>query len=381
MNDTFGDVFGIYYAVTAEGFSDSEKHELATFLRREVLDVEGVADIDVSGLPDEANFIEPSLALSLNQNIPPTAIVGAIATSNSVADAGHVDRANSRTVIQSPDGSDTVAAIAGLSVGVGGEVLNLFDIAEVYRGRQDNPDLKIRFNRTEAFTLAIAGRSTENIVEVGQRVDERLSQLDVSIPFGVELNPIYQRHIVVGEASDSFLVNLAMSVGIVIVVLAVFMGLRAAVVVGATLLLAVVGTFFFMAVFSIEMERISLGALIIAMGMLVDNAIVVAEGMQVEMQRGTSSGDTAADVASKTQIPLFGATVIGIMAFAGIGLSPDATGEFLFSLFAVIGISLLLSWILAITVTPLLAHYFFKRGAGEASQQGPVGAGHRRLGL
>ncbi len=119
-----------------------------------------------------------------------------------------------------------------------------------------------------------------------------------------------------------------------------------------------------MGLFSIEMERISLGALIIAMGMLVDNAIVVAEGMQIAMRRGRSYLEAAEDAAGKTQIPLLGATVIGIMAFAGIGLSPDATGEFLFSLFAVIGISLLLSWVLAISVTPLLGRYFFKRGDG-----------------
>lgn len=141
------------------------------------------------------------------------------------------------------------------------------------------------------------------------------------------------------------------------------MGLRAAGVVGITLLLTVVGTLLFMSLFSIEMERISLGALIIAMGMLVDNGIVVAEGMQIAMRRGKNSRDAAEEAASKTQIPLLGATVIGIMAFAGIGLSPDSTGEFMFSLFAVIGISLLLSWVLAITVTPLLGHHFFKVGA------------------
>jgi multidrug efflux pump subunit AcrB len=141
------------------------------------------------------------------------------------------------------------------------------------------------------------------------------------------------------------------------------MGWRAAVVVGSTLLLTVFGTLLFMKLLSIEMERISLGALIIAMGMLVDNAIVVAEGMQSAMKRGSSSRDAADETASKTQIPLLGATVIGIMAFAAIGLSPDATGEFLFSLFAVIGISLLLSWLLAISVTPLFGHYFFKQGS------------------
>lgn len=189
-----------------------------------------------------------------------------------------------------------------------------------------------------------------------------MSELSASLPAGVQIEPIYEQHKVVEEASNAFIVDLAMSVGIVVVVLALFMGWRAAVVVGTTLLLTVVGTLLFMKLFSIEMERISLGALIIAMGMLVDNAIDVAEGMQSAMKRGRRSRDAAEEAASKTQIPLLGATVIGIMAFAAIGLSPDATGEFLFSLFAVIGISLLMSWVLAITVTPLLGHYFFEQG-------------------
>ncbi|MEM9794162.1 MAG: efflux RND transporter permease subunit, partial [Pseudomonadota bacterium] len=362
VNDSFGDVFGLFYAVTAPGFTDAEKYRLSTFLRRELLAVEGVADVEVTGLPDEAIFVEPNMVVTVNQNVAPLAIVDAISRANSVTDAGSVEGAGDRTLIQAPEGSDSVAAISGLSVGVGGEVLNLIDVAEVSRGRQDNPDLIVRFDGVEAFTLGIAGIATDNIVEVGKRVDARLAELDSDIPYGIELHPIYQQHVVVDQASNDFLLNLAMSVGIVVVVLALFMGWRAAIVVGSTLLLTVVGTLFFMAIFSIEMERISLGALIIAMGMLVDNAIVVAEGMQVTMMRGKTSRAAADDAVAKTQIPLLGATVIGIMAFAGIGLSPDATGEFLFSLFAVIGVSLLLSWVLAITVTPLLGHYFFKQG-------------------
>jgi multidrug efflux pump subunit AcrB len=362
VNDTFGDVYGLFYAITAEGFSEAERHQLATFLRREVLAVEGVADVEVAGLPEEAIFVEPSLALSYNQNVAPVELVGALSGANTVTPAGHVEREGRRLVLQAPEGSDTVEDIAGLSVGVQGEVLNLFDMAEVHRGRATQPAQIIRFNGTEAFTLGVAGISSENIVEVGQRVDTRLEELLPEIPFGVELHPVYQQHVVVAEASNNFLANLAMSVTIVVIVLALAMGWRAAIVVGSTLFLAVVGTFFFMAVFAIEMERISLGALIIAMGMLVDNAIVVAEGMQVRMAHGAPSRDAAEEVGAKTQMPLLGATVIGIMAFAGIGLSPDATGEFLFSLFAVIGISLLLSWVLAITVTPLLGHYLFRRG-------------------
>ena len=360
VNDSFGDVFGIYYAVTAEGFSDAEKHRLAAFLRRELLAVDGVANVAVSGLPEEAIFVEPNLALAVNLNVPPQAIAAAIANANSVVDAGSTDTAR----IAAPAGSDTVSEIAGLSVGVGGESINLVDIAEVSRARQSDPALIVRFDGVEAFTIGIAGLATENIVAVGKRVEQRLAALERDIPVGVELHPIYRQHRVVDKASNDFLANLAMSVAIVTIVLALFMGWRAGVVVGSTLLLTVLGTLLFMKFFSIEMERISLGGLIIAMGMLVDNAIVVAEGMQIAMLRGKSSRDAADEAASRTQIPLLGATVIGIMAFAGIGLSPDSTGEFLFSLFAVIGISLLLSWVLAATVTPLMGHYFFKRGSG-----------------
>ncbi len=373
VNDGFGDVFGLFYAVTAEGFSDAEKHELATFLRRELLTVDGVADVEVQGLPQEAIFIEPDLSISVNQNVPIQAINEAIANADSVNSSGSVRSENDRITILTAEGSDSVSAIAGLSVGSQGQVINLFDMSNVYRARQTDPDIMIRFDGTEAFTLGIAGLAAENIVEVGKRADAKFAELDTQIPFGVEILPIYQQHVVVEQASNDFLVNLAMSVIIVVAVLGLFMGWRAAIVVGTTLLLTVVGTLLFMALFSIEMERISLGALIIAMGMLVDNAIVVAEGMQIAMLRGKSSRDAADEVASKTQIPLLGATVIGIMAFAGIGLSPDATGEFLFSLFAVIGISLLLSWVLAITVTPMLAHYFFKQGKeGEADAYGSL---------
>jgi multidrug efflux pump subunit AcrB len=367
VNDSFGDVFGLFYAVTSEGYSDAEKHELATFLRRELLAVDGVADVEIAGLPDEAVYVEPDMAISVNQNISIAAIANSIATSNTVRSGGYLDGAASETRISAPEGSDTVSEIAGLSIGAQGEVINVVDMARVYRGRVSNPDLMIRFDGVEAFTLGIAGLASENIVEVGARVDARLAELDSQIPFGVELLPIYQQHLVVDKASNDFLVNLATSVAIVVGVLALFMGWRAAVVVGTTLLLTVVGTLLFMNLFSIEMERISLGALIIAMGMLVDNAIVVAEGMQISMQRGRNSREAAHDAASKTQIPLLGATVIGIMAFAGIGLSPDAAGEFLFSLFAVIAISLLLSWVLALTATPILGHYFFKQGKEGAA--------------
>ena len=287
VNDSFGDVYGIYYAITAEGFTDAEKHKLGKFLRRELLTVKGVSDIQIIGLPEEAIFVEPNLVVSVNQRIPPQAITSVISSANSVADGGSIKSNGQETNIQIADGSGTATDISGLTVGASGRVVKISDFAEVKRERIEKQSVIIRFNGKEAFTLGIAGLQTDDIVTIGGRVEKKISELRSKIPSGVKFNPIYKQHQVVDEASNSFLVNLAMSVGIVIAVLALFMGWRAAVVVGVTLLLTVVGTLFFMALFSIEMERISLGALIIAMGMLVDNAIVIAEGMQVAMLAGT----------------------------------------------------------------------------------------------
>ncbi|NSX56103.1 efflux RND transporter permease subunit [Parasulfitobacter algicola] len=365
VNDSFGDVYGLFYAVTTQGFSDTETWEIATYLRREMLTVQGVANVELRGLPEEAIYVEPSTESTINLGIDPALIIGAVSNANAVVSTGDTTTGEREVMIDAPQGDDSVSEISALSFGFQGEVLNLVDLATVTRKRLEEPDHIIRHNGQEAFTIGIAGLTSENIVTVGQRVEARLDDLQDTLPLGVELNPIYEQHRVVDQANSDFLLSLALSVSVVIGVLALFMGWRAAIVVGASLLLTVSFTFFFMYVFDIKVERISLGALIIAMGMLVDNAIVVAEGMQVEMRKGRKATAAAQEAARKTQIPLLGATVIGIMAFAGIGLSPDSSGEFLFSLFAVIGISLLLSWLLAITVTPLLASYFFKVGDAD----------------
>jgi len=362
VNDSYGDIYGIYYAVTAPGFSDAEVHEIANHLRREMLSVQGVAGAELLGLPQEAVFVEPDSATLANIGVAAGAILGAIDRLGRVEPTGSMSQGGTQLRIEAPEPSDAEFALRGLTIGAEGETFNLIDIAAISRGRVDQPTHLMRHDGVEAFTLGISALASENIVSVGARVEERLAEVMADLPLGVELHPIYEQHRVVEEASGSFLGSLVLSVAVVIGVLALFMGWRAAIVVGATLVLTVVGTFFFMMLFAIEVERISLGALIIAMGMLVDNAIVMAEGMQVEMRRGRKPADAAQETARKTQVPLLGATIIGAMAFAGIGLSLDASGEFLFSLFAVITISLLLSWVLAVTVTPLLGSYFFARG-------------------
>lgn len=356
INDDFGDVYGMFYAVTTEGLSPTEQRDLATTLRLGLVTVDGVAKVEVQGLTEEViNISIPSSRLT-ELGLPPTQILGLLADENQVFSNGEITEGPARIGLSVPPGYVSPEGIEELRLGVPGEVgqVAVYDIARVTRDKAEQPSQIIRQNSAAAFTLGVSALTDRNVVEVGAGVSERLERLKADLPDGVEVIPIYEQHVVVDEAVSSFLVSLGQSVAIVVAALMLTMGWRAGLVVGLTLSLTVFSTLFFMSIFGIQMERISLGALIIAMGMLVDNAIVITEGMVIGMARGKSAEDAAAETETSTSIPLLGATVIGIMAFSGIGLSPDATGEFLFSLFAVIAISLLMSWALAVSVTPYL---------------------------
>ena len=303
VNDDFGDVFGIYYAITAPGFDDAEVWEIASYVRREMLAVDGVANAVLSGLPEEAIFVEPDGQALANLGVDPSVIRQAVSGANAVVPTGTAASGGRELRIDAPSGNDSVSDIAGLSFGAQGEVLNLLDVASVSRGRVETPEHIVRFDGAPAFTLGIAGLTSRNIVTVGHAVEARLREIEPILPVGVEVHPIYRQHQVVDAATSGFLVSLALSVGVVVGVLALFMGWRAAVVVGVSLLVTVVATFFFMYLWDVKVERISLGALIIAMGMLVDNAIVVAEGMQIEMRRGRGASDSAEEVAAQDPDP------------------------------------------------------------------------------
>ncbi len=377
INDDFGDVYGLYYAVTAEGYSAAEKREIARTLRRELLTLNGVAKVEVLGLPEEVVTVELPSARLERLGIPPEQVMGLLGSENVVLPGGALRSQDARLRVDLRPGFDTVEGIETLRVGTPGgtEQISILDIAQVSRAESETPQQIIRHNGMRAFTLGVSVIQTENVVAIGARVEDRLEDLRASLPAGVEILPIYEQHRIVDAAISSFVQSLALSVLIVMAALMVTMGLRAGLTVGATLALNVLGTFFFMAVFGIEMERISLGALIIAMGMLVDNAIVIADGMVVGMAKGRSAEQSAREASRRTSVPLLGATVIGIMAFSGIGLSPDATGELLFSLFAVIAISLLLSWVLALTVTPLFGSWLLRTPAGAQSEVDPYRGG------
>jgi multidrug efflux pump subunit AcrB len=364
--DDFGDTYGIFYAVSAPGYSEAEVRDIARFLRREMLTVRGVSKVDTSGVPEERLYVEIPQENLAQLGLPFDAVLEAVSENNAVVQAGETPAGDRLLRVSIPQQVDGVAALENtLITDSAGGLVRLSDVAAITRAPEERAEFYAYHNGGRVFTLGVAALGDENIVDVGRAVEARLAELVSDLPVGVELSPIYEQHLVVDAAMSGFLVNLALSILIVIAVLCVFMGWRAGLTVGAVLGLTVLGTLFFMAVFDITMQRISLGALIIAMGMLVDNAIVVTESMQVSVQSGERRQIAAEKAVASTQVPLLGATVIGVMAFAAIGLSPDTTGEFLFSLFAVIGISLGLSWVLAVTVAPMIAHYLFKSEKGS----------------
>lgn len=369
INDDFGDVYGLYYAVSTDGYTPRQAREISRQLRRGLITVDGVAKVEISGLIDEEVVVEISSTRLESLGMPPDQLLSVIASENTVFQQGTVPADLSRLRLGLQAGYVTAEGIAGLRVGQAGTTgqLGLSDIATVSRQISETPDLMVNHNGMQVFTLGVSAITSRNVVEVGEAVEARLTELMQDLPPGVSLMPIYEQHKVVDQAVSGFIVSLIQSVAIVVGALMLAMGWRAGIVVGITLLLTVTATVMFMALFGIEMERISLGALIIAMGMLVDNAIVITEGMVIGIDEGKSAEEAASETEAATSIPLLGATVIGIMAFSGIGLSPDATGEFLFSLFAVIAISLLLSWVLGVTVTPWLGAQLLRRSRSAGS--------------
>ncbi|MQX51949.1 efflux RND transporter permease subunit [Alcanivorax sediminis] len=386
--DDFGDVYGILMAITGDGYSYEDMQDYADFLRRELVLVKGVGKVVVGGQRQEQVLVEISRTRLASLGISPERIFGLLQTQNAVNPAGKV-RVGDEYIRIYPTGEfPTVQAMGSLLISDPGadELVYLRDVATIERGYAEVPDHLYRFNGGPALTLGVSFTSGVNVVDVGGHVQNRLAELEYQRPVGMSLATIYNQPIEVDNSVSAFMLNLGEAVAIVIAVLLVFMGVRSGVLMGGVLLLTILGTFIMMKVMAIDLQRISLGALIIALGMLVDNAIVVTEGILVGMKRGLSKLEAAAEIVRQTIWPLLGATVIAIMAFAPIGLSDDATGEYTNSLFWVLLISLMLSWITAITLVPFFAELFFddkdvgsQDGEGEDPYKGRIFVLYRRM--
>lgn len=376
VNDDFGDVYGLYYFLTGDGFSPSELHRYAKNLQNELLLVDGVAKVALEGDLKEAIFVEISQQNVASLGVSQNNIYATLEKQNTVVSSGEVDIGKQRLAIRPSGSIDSVEAIDNLLIDTtnDGRLIYLKDVAHVWRGYQTPPAKLFRFNGKPAIAIGISGVLGSNIVEISNAVGAKLNQAENQRPLGMELHQFYHQGEEVQAAVDNFVVNVIAALLIVIVTLFFFMGARSAVVIGAGLLLTIAATLATMDIIGIPMHRISLGALIIALGMMVDNAIVVTEGILVGTSRGLKKLDIARQIIDRTKWPLLGGTLVGIIAFAPIGLAPGETAEYTGDLFWVILISLLFSWLFAITLTPLFCYWLFPDSSGAENSEPTEGA-------
>jgi multidrug efflux pump subunit AcrB len=362
VNDDFGDVYGIFLAITGEGYSMAQLKEVGEFLRKELTLVQDVARVDFYAVRPEVIFIELDRDRMAQLGVPPPAIIQELQANNLVANAGRVEVGSEHITLE-PTGIFTDVADFErlvLSSVSGTSQIYLGDVATVRRDYQDPPLPILHFDGKPAVGLGISTVAGGNVVTMGEALKVRMRELIEQVPVGIEFGVISMQSDAVTAAINGFVISLAQAIAIVIVVLLLFMGLRSGLLIGFILLLTICGSFIFLQKQGVVLERISLGALIIALGMLVDNAIVVVDGMLISMARGVKPRKAAIDVVGKTAMPLLGGTAIAILAFAAIGTSADKTGEYTRSLYTVILVSLSLSWFAAVTITPFLATMFLK---------------------
>ena len=372
--DDYGDVFGIFIAITGDGYSYAEIKDVVDLLRRELLLVKDVGKIDTYGERQEAIYVELNRDRMSQLGIPPDVIINELRQKNLVTNSGRV-AVGQEFITLNPTGEiKTVEQFGAILISVqGSDQIYLRDVAQVKRGYVEPQSNMIRYDGQLAIGLGISTVSGGNVVEMGEALKQRMAELESQIPVGIEAGLISVQSDAVNTAIQGFVLSLLEAVAIVIVVLLFFMGVRSGLLIGFVLLLTIAGTFIFLAPMGVALERISLGALIIALGMLVDNAIVVVDGVLVRLQKGEDAKSAAIEVVKQTAIPLLGATIIAILAFAAIGTSQDNTGEFCRSLYQVVLVSLLLSWVTAVTVTPLLCVMFLKPPTDQSAEQKPDG--------
>ncbi len=367
VDDDFGDVFGVLFYIYGDGFSMTELHEYARELRKELLLVKDVASVRLIGEPRAMIFLDvlPERLAGLGADLQ--AVVRALEGKGLVVPSAPAMAGDRRIMIEPTGGLDSLQAIGDVMVPTqSGALLRLGDVVTVSRGEADPPSVVLRYNDYRAIAIGVSTVSGGNVVNMGEAVQKRLQELTEQTPVGIEMGVVSMQSEGVRQAVRGFTIGLVESVVIVVGVLLLAMGLRAGVLIGVVLLLTILGTFVVMKLLGLELQRISLGALIIALGMLVDNAIVVVEGMIAGVKQGLTRAQAAEKIVGQTTWPLLGATVIAVLAFAPIGLSPDSTGDYCGSLFTVIWVSLLLSWVFAITSTPVIGAVILSQGTGDS---------------
>lgn len=376
VNDDFSDVYGMFFAVTSDGYSNKELNDYVEYIRRVLVDIKGIRRAQIYGKQIETIEIlfssEDLAALSIN----PMLIASTVQSHGIIVNPGTISTTGESIKIDVGSKIESLKEIEDLLIQVpGGGNFRLGDIAKIKRSVLEPRRESLSFNGQMAMSIGLSNEAGVNVVKVGEKVRAKIEELKKDLPVGIEIHDIYFQPDRVRSSVRDFMINLVLSVGIVIVVLLFAMGLRSGLLIASGLIFTIFATLLIMLGINLPLHRVTLAAIIIAMGMLVDNSIVVGDGILIDLKKGINPGKAYIFTAKKTALPLLGATIVAILAFLPLRMAPSRAGEFMNSLFTVLCVSLLFSWIFAMVQTPFMAKYFLKRNYGSKKETNPFDKG------
>ncbi len=355
VNDEYGDVFGSVYALTGDGFSNAELKDVADAIRDRLLKEPDIAKVSIHGAQDEVVFVEYANARLTELGLTPQSLSNVLASLNILSSGGNLTSGRERIVLEPTGNLESLEELKRTVIELpGSSVVYLGDIVDISRGYRDPPESLTFVNGEPALALGISLRDGGDILKLGERLDELMPQIQASFPWGIEIEKIWFQADLVTKSVSDFTSNLLQAIGIVVLVMIGFLGLRTGLVVAALIPSTMIITFFVMDLFGITVNQISLAALIIALGLLVDNAIVMVESVLVKRERGMSAVQAAVESGQELKAPLLVSSLTTGAAFMPIGLAESAVGEYTADIFYVVTIALLISWLLAMTIIPLL---------------------------
>ncbi|RDI50514.1 multidrug efflux pump subunit AcrB [Microvirga subterranea] len=380
FNDEFGDTYGIVYGFTADGFTHRELRDYVDDVRSRLLQVPDVSKIDVIGAQDERIYVEFSAAQLAGLGINRSALIAALQAQNAVTPAGVVQTGDEKILLRISGAFRSEHDILAINFAANGRLIRLGDIARVARGPADPPQPIFRVNGQDAIGLAIAMREGGDILTLGRNVEQAMAEIIADLPIGIEPKLVAKQPVTVENAVDEFMEALWEAVAIVLAVSFISLGLRAGAVVALSIPLVLAIVFVAMEFFGIDLQRVSLGALIIALGLLVDDAMITVETMITRLEHGDDKDHAATFAYTSTAFPMLTGTLVTVAGFVPIGFARSAAGEYTFSIFAVVAIALIVSWIVAVLFAPLLGVWILKKPkTAHSGEPGPVMRAFRRL--
>ena len=356
FNDEFGDVFGNIYAFTGDGYAYAELNDFVEDVRKEILRVPFVAKAEIIGDQDQKIYVEMSHRKMATLGIDPLSIFNVLQAQNAMTPAGSIDTHSDRIFLRISGSFDSVESVREIGIQANGRLFRLGDIAHVYRGYVDPPAQKVRFMGHEAIALAVSMAKGGDILQLGVDLNQAFARIRKDLPVGIEVHQYSNQPEVVKRSVDEFMRTLFEAVLIVLAVSFFSLGFRTGLVVALSIPLVLTVTFLMMKLYGIDLQRISLGALIISLGLLVDDAIISVEMMATKMEQGMERSKAAGFAYTSTAFPMLTGTLITASAFTPVGFAQSSAGEYTFSIFAVVTIALIVSWVVAVLFTPYLGY-------------------------